>query len=453
MSYFSKFEQNVQADTLNSSTVNVDAGATFNGALAAGTSTLGIAGIQVNLFTTQNCMVCVDQSMDNSHWDITDCFNYYHTLRGMSFTVQATASYVRVRVTNLGLIATTEFRLQTALCPIVEAVPRALDEDGFFKTCVEKIHGKMGKVRISPMGSMKTSDSVRLVGTVFNGSTIDSNFWITSATAAGATSQANGEMTLTTGATANGSAKVESSRVARYIAGSPNYYRAQIVAPTVTTVTGTNTRRWGAYDANNGYFFELTKANGASTTVLGIGARKGASDTVVTSFNGDYGLTYDVVDGYATTYEIWWTNKSAYFFVNDIHIHTITGLTATTVATTSLKVSAECINLLNNNAANTLVSRVMSISRLGEATTRPHWRYIAGALPVTVLKYGPGTLHVVTCNKHAGTSITLYDALSATNPICIIDPSTGSKTFDLDFYTGLTVVTVGSGIDCTIIYE
>jgi hypothetical protein len=82
------------------------------------------------------------------------------------------------------------------------------------------------------------------------------------------------------------------------------------------------------------------------------------------------------------------------------------------------------------------------------------WKYQAGANTGQVLKYGPGSLHRVVCNKNTGTTITLYDALSATNPIGIIDPtSRDAIDYHLDFYTGLYLVTVGAGTDCTIVYE
>jgi hypothetical protein len=120
MSYFKNIQQNVIADTLNSSTANLSASQTFTGTSA---STLGVAGIQVSLKTDQNCYVYVDQSPDGFNWDIVDTYTYYTRMGGNGWTIQAVNSYVRVRVTNTGTSATTYFRLQAALCPIVEAVP------------------------------------------------------------------------------------------------------------------------------------------------------------------------------------------------------------------------------------------------------------------------------------------------------------------------------------------
>lgn len=454
MSYFNSIVQNVVQDIINSSTSNLNAGIIFNGATTTGTSTLGIVGIQVNLFTTQNCIVYVDQSTDNSNWDITDIFYYYYALGGNSWTIQATASYVRVRVKNFGLIATTQFRLQTVLCPIVDAVPRSLDVDGNFKTSIRNIYGDMGRVRVGPVGTLKVGETFRLAGASFIGTTIDANYWVSgSLSGSPLYTQLNGELILDTGTAADvtGSIFVNSSRTARYIAGTPNYYRSVINVPVATCNIGTNIRRWGAYDTENGYYFDLQTSG--STPVFGVNARRATVDTRKTIFNGEIGSIY-ILDEYVHSYEIWWSNSKAYFYIDDRLLHTLSGSSTTMVSTNALRIGIENINTLSNVASNTISCRTMSINRLGSQLSKANWKYIAGALSATVLKYGPGTFHRVVCNKNTGTSISIYDSLTATNPICIIDPtSRGELNFDIDFYYGLTVVTVGSGIDCTIVFE
>ena len=126
--------QNVIASSGNSSTANLAASATFPG---AGESTLGIVGIQVNFKADQPCTIYVYQSTDNSNWDIADSYTVAANT-GDARTFQATASYFKVTVTNTGSSTTTYLRLQTALCPIVEAVPRALTQAGNLKVCVNE---------------------------------------------------------------------------------------------------------------------------------------------------------------------------------------------------------------------------------------------------------------------------------------------------------------------------
>ena len=453
--------QQVAADPNNSSDnplVNINAGDTWVG---ASTSTLGVAGIQVNLKTDQNCTVYVYQSMDGTNFDILDTFNYYYSLGGNSWTVQATASYIKVNVKNNGAVATTTFRLQTALCPIVEAVPRALSVAGNFKTDVEEINGPMGvPVKISPMGNLRTSTTVRLVGTTFIGSTFDTNFRTKGTpTGSGDASLANGQITVTTGATANSSIIVTSVRTARYVAASSNYFRGVIRIPAVIKTgypSPANVRRWGAFDAVNGYFYET------DGTTLSLVCRKNSSDVNKISsgsFNGVNGSTY-ILDTNVNTFEIYWTNKSAYFFINDILIHKFTGTTAPLCDTTNLKVGFNTINSGGNTGANIIEARSGTINRVGPLNTNPQWYHVATS-ETRVLKYGPGILHKVTVNTFGSTNntIILYDDLTAVagNMIASIDlnkanAATNIYQYDLSFNTGLTYVT-NSSVDITIIYE
>jgi hypothetical protein len=127
---FAAIQQNVVASVSNNSTSNLAAGVSFTG---TGESTLGIVGIQVNLKADQPCDVSLQQSQDNTNWDLIDT-TLVSAATGFGQTFQATASYFRMVVTNVGGATTTYFRLQVALCPVVEAVPRVLGPSGGMKT-------------------------------------------------------------------------------------------------------------------------------------------------------------------------------------------------------------------------------------------------------------------------------------------------------------------------------
>ena len=118
--------QNVMASVLNSSTANLAAWASFTGIAE---STLGIAGIQVNIKASQPVSIQVQQSQEGTNWDTVD-EQTFPAGEGDARTFQAVGSYFRLVVTNVGNATTTYFRLQTALCPVVEAVPRALTPTG-----------------------------------------------------------------------------------------------------------------------------------------------------------------------------------------------------------------------------------------------------------------------------------------------------------------------------------
>lgn len=525
MSYWKRILQDVQADSNNVLSVGPGGGANLAAnAIYAGTasSTLGVAGIQVNVTSDQNLTVFVDQSegiitgvgtvttngtttlagsgtkflrdlkvgdqiwvtgetvrvinaiasdvsltvtsafgtiaaglsFTQYAWDVTDTFNFYANLGGKSWTTQATSSFLRVRLQNKGLSTTTFIRLQVALCPVVEAVPRALSTEGNLKTEIYGIEDiNTGSiVGINQMGELRVAEHVRLVGAYFGGDTVDGNFWLTTPAAGGTATQTLGAITLNTGVGPAGGVLVQSARVSRYVSGAPNYLRAVVRVPALAGA-GACVKRWGAFDVNDGFLFST------DGTTLSLTCRKATSDANTVSsgsFNGNNGLSYQL-DSNAHLYEIYYENRSAYFYIDGSYIHKFSAPSATLVATMHLRIGFEVQNAALVTDLNTLVVRVASINRMGPALSRPAWRYQAGALAATVLKFGPGTLHRVAINKSTGTSITLYDSTNTgapANPICIIDPTkaVGALEYGLDFYNGLILVAVGS-VDCTVVYE
>jgi hypothetical protein len=118
--------QSVFASTKNSSIAQINTGVEWTG---QSETTLGVAAIQVNTYIDKTHQVTVYQSMDGVYWDITDVWtdpaNY-----GNSRTVQATASYYKIGIKNLAGTNTGIVRIQTCLCPVVEALPRALTSGG-----------------------------------------------------------------------------------------------------------------------------------------------------------------------------------------------------------------------------------------------------------------------------------------------------------------------------------
>jgi hypothetical protein len=466
MSYLKHIQQEVTASTINSSTVNLkkypDSGYNFIGVKE---STLGVAGIQVSLYADQNCNVYVEQSPDGDNWDISDYYLYKAiTNPNFGITVQAVSSYFRVRVENASTISdTTAFRLQSALCPIVEALPRALDENGNLAVGIKSLQDAYGfETENTPIGEMRVVEPFRMVGRTFlDGTTLDTNYWTATVDAGagpGSVAQSGGVVVINSGTTTTSYARLSSVRRARYVSGSSMRYRATVQLGDGGTAS--NKKRWGvAYGATmptvtDGAWFQT------DGVVFGIcTAKNGTSDAVVTSgnFNGEYGKSF-VLDTNAKVYEIYWTNTKVWFVVDGKILHTVSAFATTWTETVNLYLYFDNVNS-GNTVNKTLSCRVASIARLGKSDSAPIWVNINTAAASTrILKRGAGKLRRVIVNSSVNsTIISLYDALSAANPIAIISPPNGATPFaidyDLDFYTGLVLTTTPNSANITVVWE
>lgn len=109
------------------------------------------------------------------------------------------------------------------------------------------------KVENTPIGEIRTADVYRLVGSTFNYTTLDANFWQNQSS--GGTLTISGQCTLQSG-TGNTTAIVQSVRKGRYTGGSANRYRAQVCFGDTGITNSNNYRRFGCYDGPDGAFFE-----------------------------------------------------------------------------------------------------------------------------------------------------------------------------------------------------
>ena len=121
--------QDVHVSAGNTSSDNILAGESFTG---TSDTTFGVVGIQVMIKSDQILSVTVQQSNDETNWDVEDQWLTYPDI-GSGRTVQAVGGYFRVVVVNLSPNNTTYMRLTSVLCPQVEAVPRSLTSYGNLK--------------------------------------------------------------------------------------------------------------------------------------------------------------------------------------------------------------------------------------------------------------------------------------------------------------------------------
>jgi len=509
--------QSVQADANNTSSTKLEAanGYTFTGKSA---STLGVAGIQVTLLCDKNCRVQVQQSPDGTNWDLTDTY-YYTANDSFGITVQAVSSYVRV-IINTNNETTGTFRAQTALCPVVEAVPRSLDVNGNFKVAMGEDEYGFG-CENTPQGEQRVIEPVRLTGASFEGYVIDPNFWTTGAAGTSAAiSQAGSELSMVSGTSNGATVYAYSARRARYIGGVSMRYRAVIQQ---SAGTANNTRRWGiarvanynftisagtalvgnTYTVNSQQFTVLRVVSSTSIDCYGTGAPsasgtltfsngpgsgnltytafaaqsifmdgayfklsgttfsvntiKEGTENPITAFNGQLGYSYSP-PATVTTFEMYWTNSKVWFVIGDQILHVASASTASWSNTLSFHVYQDSVNS-DVATSVTMNVRTATIYRLGKIESAPIWKNInTTAVTALILKRGAGRLHTVSFNTIPNTTIvSLYDGVTATNPIAVMNPPNGatgfSVDFDLDFYNGLTITTTPNNADVTIVYE
>jgi hypothetical protein len=318
----------------------------------------------------------------------------------------------------------------------------------FKKTIIKDVYGF--QVECTPNDELRAIEPVRLVGTQFEGATLDTNFWTSTLAGSGTAAVGSGMLLLTTTITSGASAVVQSVRTARYVGSSSCRFRAQIRVGDTTTTN--NKRRWGAFTTgagSNGCFFE--EANGALSVVT----RKNNADTAVASASWNGNTTVPTLTN-VNTYEIYYNNKRCYFVINGILMHTVTATTATWSDTKTFPVRLENSNT-GVGTVETLEAWTATIVRLGKLETKPQYKYITGAA-TTVCKLSSGHLHRIIVNQ-AGTLCTIYDQTSGAVPLIgILDTNKttgtiGTVEYQCPFFNGLTIVTTGGGTDLTVVYE
>lgn len=303
-------------------------------------------------------------------------------------------------------------------------------------------------VENTPFDEMRVVEPFRLNGTTFEGTNIDPNFWTSFASGVDASiTQTNGSIILVSGTDSSGTTYIETVRKARYSAAASNRFRSQVICSDLGT--GSNVRRWGCFDSSNGAFFELDSSS------LKIVTRKIGIDTSVGSESWNVNTSVPTLTD-INTYEIYITNKSAYFVINGSMKHRVTSSSAWS-ASKNLHCRAENINV-GATTSQSLEILVMSIVRLGKGNTETTYKYISSAT-TTVLKYSQGKIHKVIHGGSAANVITLVDNFTGTTPVIAVINGQNNvpSSFDfgnegVPFFRGLSVITSASG-NVTIIYE
>lgn len=292
-----------------------------------------------------------------------------------------------------------------------------------------------------------------MIGTQFEGSTIDPNFW-TSVTSNSATIvQGENDVVLSSGTNSVGSAQFHTVRRGRVIAGISNGYRS--VTQLGDTGIANNKRRWGlAWGSTmptitDGAYFQL---NGTTFSIV---TNKGSTETVVNSGNFNGSVTSYAMTTNAATYEILYTQVAVMFIINDVLIYTVDASAATWGNSINLHIYMSNVNSGNTTDVS-LACRTASVRRFGKENTSPSHRRISTAT-TTICKYGPGYIHNVVVNNPTNNLITIYNNTAGSGDVmAVINPGNVQQPFtlfyDMSFDIGLTIVTGGTA-DITVIYE
>lgn len=319
------------------------------------------------------------------------------------------------------------------------------------------------EVQVTPIKELRVVSGHRLVGSTFVNGFFDYNFWSSGTVTSGDVDVSSGSLCLhasssTTGQP-NGSAAVQSLRVARFVSGSVNEFRGVVKISTSIPATGTNDMRWGLSDASgvstatlrNGFYFRYS--NGA----FYVGYRFAGSETNIatTSFNG----TVPTINENYTRYQIVYSNLGASFYVNDLLAHKLSPDNVSLTETVNFKARAQNVNSGGATSDNHLEAKVLTILRLGSESTTPVKRYLSTAGSY-LMKFGPGFFHHISVNDPGitGSSISVYDSTftSAGNLIAVLNTaktSIGSVMYDCPFDNGLFIVPAGTFGNVTVVYE
>ena len=320
------------------------------------------------------------------------------------------------------------------------------------------IHGAQNQNRfvwVNPTGEVNISPVYRLVGTAFEGSTLDSNFWLDDGCLRGGTvSLTNGEVKLLTNTTANGLSILKSVRKGRFVAGSAMLFEGAFSF--TSEAVANNNRRFGSYtldielNVDNGFYFQMLG------TSFSVGYSKEGSTTSIEtgSFNGNKGNSWEPDADTYYKFSIEYSPMGIFWYVDNELLHKVRKSNSSAYMTLPITIENENTNEITT--ANELGCIGAYIARQGELKTNPTYKYI-GVDGTTVCKYSAGTLHCINVLDNAG-NIIIYDNSAASGTIiCNIDASQGSEPlgtmlFDAPFNDGLTIVTSGSA-RCTVVYE
>lgn len=307
---------------------------------------------------------------------------------------------------------------------------------------------------VSPAGPLEISPLVRLVGDNFiTGKPLLPTLWNTDTINGGDITTVDGELSLNTNTAADGEVLIETKRIARFITGTFNLSHHAISLPNFSATDCV--REWGCYDPAATSLNGVLMRNTSGVLSL-VRLKNGLEDDVVAegSFNGTSTIVKnDNIHIYEFLY-----NAGKIFILQDRKlIHTMGSPSSAAYGTPHLRCGVKVCNINGNTTANSIVSRGLSIARIGGTEAVPSYEYISSA-GTYELKNTPGKLIrlIIGDKGTASSEITVYDGVvDPANIIAQISSNEVSNdlVYDVEFDSGLIITVTGSSIKLTAVYE
>lgn len=257
--------------------------------------------------------------------------------------------------------------------------------------------------------------------------------WTTSSVGSGTATGTAGVLRIALGATANSSVKFTSVTSPNFFPGTITLFQSGVTVP--DSGTANNIRRWGAYNDNDGCFFELNGTVLSAVTRSNVSGTPVDSATVVnTSLPGTItgGSAGGLLDNKNHTYEISFQGNAFVFIIDRVAVVSLTGqVTAARTATLNVPIRYESINSGGLASDLKLDVRGVSLSTVsGQDLQTGTWGYNAGVSGTLTLTGNKRVLQITAIAEEAAASFTINGGDTITLPYGSTDKVSSAITVE-----------------------
>jgi len=313
---------------------------------------------------------------------------------------------------------------------------------------------------LAPNGEVVAVPLYKLVGDTFFDSVLDTGRWAASVGTGGSAVVSAGQLSLSTGTTANNATSLVSIHTARFSGLAPNKIRT--VVQLADAGTANNVREWGVATASAGAVVDgaFFRQNG---TTLQLVTRKSSVETVIASsgaFNGQHGATFSLGTS-SHFFEVIYQPRQVIWMADNKIVHTHSASATSWTGNLHLKIWLANYNTNGLTTNVTMQVRLSTIARFGVADTQVDGYFQQGLTAGVILKYGPGTLRSLILSGVTNNAVvTLYDGTSTAGTVMFSSGTMGAQTApfalnasDEAFNDGLFLTVTGAAANAWVHFE